>query len=238
MKEKIQNLIANGKLAEALKLFAPYNQDVIILQARLTKLEREKRLGLLKHGTYNRGVNQITYGLLSMLEEMEFDEIPANAQPPLPAPNKTPAQNDTFQKSVFVSYAPEDRDLQKRLRVHLSPLRRSDKINDWSDEELLPGSQLNEEIKKRLHRADIILLLVSPDFLASDDIWDTDIKIAMERHGRSETMVVPIIIRPCQWQDMPFGKLRELPGGAGAVTEWPDPDQAFLKIVEGISRLL
>lgn len=227
MKETILQLIANGKTKLALEQLAKHNREAILLQSTYSRLEREERLGLLDHSTYSLELNKLNYRIISMMEETDFEGNKNQKQPIMPT-----------KKSVFFSYAREDKEFQKRLRTHLSPLRRSEKINDWSDEEITAGSEWDEEIKMRLRTSHIILLLVSPDFLDSDYIWDTELKTAMERHEKGEATVVPIILKPCQWKDMPFGKLQVLPAGAKPVTEWGDQDQAFFNVAEGIKRLL
>ena len=231
MKEKIQQLVANGKTKEALEALAKHNSNAILLQAKYNKLEEDQSIGILERSTYSLELNRINHSITSLLDSTNFNnpnDPPASASPPA-MPTK---------KSVFFSYAHEDKELQQRLRVHLSPLRRSDKINDWSDEEIQAGSEWDEEIKKRLRSANIILLLVSPDFIASDYIWDTELKTAMERHNNGEAIVVPIILKPCQWHEMPFGKLQALPAGAKPVVEWASQDQALYSVAEGIRKLL
>ena len=102
----------------------------------------------------------------------------------------------------------------------------------------MPGKEWDATIKERLRSADIILLLISPDFIDSDYIWDTELKTAMQRHEQGTATVVPIILKPCQWQEMPFGKLQALPAGAKPVTDWPDQDRALNDVAAGIRKLI
>lgn len=74
--------------------------------------------------------------------------------------------------------------------------------------------------------------------MTSDYIWDVEIETAMKRHEAGEATVVPIILKPCQWQDMPFGKLQALPAGTKPITEWPDRDTAFNNVAAGIRKLV
>jgi hypothetical protein len=82
--------------------------------------------------------------------------------------------------------------------------------------------------------AHIVLLLVSADFLASNYCYDIEVTRAMARHEAGEARVIPIILRPVDWQSAPFGQLQALPKDGRPVRSWPDPDEAFLDIALGI----
>jgi TIR domain len=91
----------------------------------------------------------------------------------------------------------------------------------------------------RLNSANIILLLISPDFIDSDYCYDIELKRAMERHETGEARVIPILLRKCAWQDdAPFGKIQALPQNSKAVTSWANRDEAFTDIAEGIKRVI
>lgn len=136
----------------------------------------------------------------------------------------------------MLSYAHEDEDLKKRLDVHLTALKRSGKIETWNDRSIVPGAEWDDTIKMELNTADFILLLVSADFLASDYIWQVEIAKAMERHRNKEAVVIPIFLKPCDWQEMPFAPLQGLPKNAIPVTEFSDREAAFLQIAQEIRR--
>lgn len=138
----------------------------------------------------------------------------------------------------MLSYAHEDEELKNRLDVHLTSLKRSGRVNTWSDRMISPGAEWDDTIKNELNTADIILLLVSVDFLASDYIWKIEIAKAMERHRNNDVLVIPIFLRPCDWRDMPFATLQGLPKDAKPVTEFTDREAAFLEIAQGIRRVV
>src|SRR5690348_17623516 len=112
--------------------------------------------------------------------------------------------------NLFVSYAHEDEALCTRLLTHLSQLRRSG-VDGWYDRRITGGSEWAGQIDEHLEAAQIILLLVSADFLASEYCFDVEMKRALERHDRGQARVVPVILRPCDWQHSPFAKLQALP---------------------------
>lgn len=138
--------------------------------------------------------------------------------------------------SVFFSYSHKDEALRDQLEVHLSMLKRQEVISVWHDRRLLAGDDLDNGISTDLEKADIILLLVSPDFLASEYCYSKEMLRALERHDAGEARVIPVILRPCEWQKAPFGKLVAAPTDGKAVTKWPDRDDAFLDITKAIRR--
>lgn len=117
-------------------------------------------------------------------------------------------------------------------------LKRQGLIETWHDRRIVPGDQFDRVIGTELEAAHLILLLVSPDFLASDYCYDVEMQRAMQRHEAGEARVVPIILRPCDWHEAPFGRLNALPKDGKPVTKWTDFDDAFLDITEGIKRVL
>jgi hypothetical protein len=121
--------------------------------------------------------------------------------------------------------------------MHLSMLKRQGLISTWSDREITSSSEWVGEIDFHINTAQIILLLVSADFLASDYCYDEELKRALERHEAGEAVVLPIILRPTDWTMAPFGKLQALPKDARPITLWSDRDEAFLDIVQGIRRV-
>ena len=139
---------------------------------------------------------------------------------------------------IFISYAHEDEDLKKELDKYLKVLKRSSKVQVWNDRELIGGQEWNETIMSELKKANIILLLISVDFNASDFIWDKELASAMQRHEEGTAHVVPIILRRCEWSNMPYAKLQALPRNATPVTEYADRDAAFTEIGLGIEKLV
>ncbi len=140
--------------------------------------------------------------------------------------------------SVFISYVHEDEDLKKELDKHLKVLKRSSKIQTWNDRELLGGQERDQTIMSELNKANIILLLISVDFIASDSIWDNELKSAMKRHEEGTAYVVPIILRKCDWSSQPYTNLQALPRNATPVTEYPNRDDAFTEIAKGVEDLV
>lgn len=137
---------------------------------------------------------------------------------------------------LFYSYSHKDEDLRDELETHLSMLRRQKVIANWHDRRIVAGEEWGGEIDEHLKTADIILLLVSADFLASDYCYDIELGLAMERHEAGDARVIPVIMRPCDWTGAPFGKLQALPKNARPVKSWPSTDEAFTDVAKGIRK--
>ena len=138
---------------------------------------------------------------------------------------------------IFFSYSHADEDLRNELAKHLSILQREGVITTWHDRRIDPGENLPGQIDDELNRADVVLLLVSADFLASDYCYDVEMKRAMERHEQDTVRVVPVILRPCDWQSAPFGSLMAVPTDGKPVTKHATLDDGFLEVTRAIRRI-
>lgn len=135
---------------------------------------------------------------------------------------------------VLLSYTHADDELRQALGTHLAPLERQGVIATWHDRQLLPGEEWEGEIDRHAEEADLVLLLVSPDFLASDYCYGEEMERALARHRAGEALVVPVILRACDWQSSPFAQLAVLPEDGRAVTGWEDRDAALLAVAQGV----
>ena len=139
---------------------------------------------------------------------------------------------------VFYSYAHEDEKLRDDLKKHLANLKRQGIITDWYDRDISAGEEWDDEIKKHLDSASVILLLISPDFMSSDYISTVEVKRAMERHDARDARVIPIVLRPVDWKGAPFSKLQSLPSDIRPITLWENQDEAFLDVTMGIRKAI
>ncbi len=137
---------------------------------------------------------------------------------------------------LFLCYAHKDEELRQSLEKQLRALRRQGLIDIWHDRQIHAGAEWEGEINKHLNTAQIILLLISPDFMDSDYCYGVEMRRAMDRHQSGEAHVIPIILRPVYWQGAPFGKIQALPTDAIPVVSrnWHSQDEAFYDIIQGI----
>jgi hypothetical protein len=140
---------------------------------------------------------------------------------------------------IFFCYAHEDEPLLNDLKTHLMPLRRMGLIDVWYDRDISAGTEWEQQIKEQLNAAQIILLLVSPDFMNSDYCYGIEMQRALERDKRGEARVIPIILRPVYWQGV-LGTLQALPTDAKPVTDpdWRNLDRALFNVTEGIRKVV
>lgn len=139
---------------------------------------------------------------------------------------------------AFISYSHRDSSALERLHVHLASLKREGRIEAWYDRDILAGGELNEEIAEQLETCELFLLLVSPDFLASDYCVETEMGRALERHDARNARVVPIIIEPCDWAASRLRALKALPQDGKPISEWTNQNLAYLNVIQELRRIL
>ena len=127
--------------------------------------------------------------------------------------------------------------LRNELAKQLDILERQGNIATWHDRRIKPGEEWAGKIAENLKTANLILLLVSADFLASDYIQDVELQHALTRHEEKTARVISIILRPCLWKESKLAQLQVLPIDGKPITTWPDHDTAWLNVVEGILRI-
>jgi len=165
---------------------------------------------------------------------------PTDPLPPTTPTGPHPRGEETGRRrlSVFVSYTHRDEDLRAQLDRHLSALRIEGLIDTWHDRHIRYGTMWRDEIDSNLEAADVILLLISADFLASRYCRDVEMKRAMQRHREGTAQVIPIILRDCDWHGLDVTELQAMPQDGRAVTSWPNQDEAFSQIVKGIRHVV
>jgi hypothetical protein len=136
--------------------------------------------------------------------------------------------------TLYLCYAQKEKTLRVALEAHLQPLKQQGLITTWHDGEIRAGAEWQSELRLHLQTADIILLLISSNFLASDNLYREGMLEALGRHERGEAVVIPILMRPVDWEATSISKLRILPSNGRAVTEWSNRDAAFLDIAREV----
>jgi hypothetical protein len=135
---------------------------------------------------------------------------------------------------LFYSYSHNDETFRVELEKHLAVLRRTGVIDAWHFRQIPPGHEWEGEIDQHLEAAQIILLLISPDFLSSNYCWEVEGRRALERHQQKLSAVIPVVLRACDWIHSPFARLQALPTNAKAIASWSDKDEALTDVAAGI----
>lgn len=145
---------------------------------------------------------------------------------------------EQIQIHVFIAYSRKDTDMLGELVSHLSVLERNAIVTRiWYDGKIGAGAEWDNEIKENLKKSDIILLLISSDFIASEYSYSEEMTKALQLHEDKKAIVVPIILRKCLWEDTPFAKLQVLPKDALPVINWDNKDEPFADITIKIRDL-
>ena len=145
---------------------------------------------------------------------------------------------DAGQVKLFISYSHRDERYLKGLETHLASLRRQGVVADWHDRMISPGEKWRQKINDNLDLADCVLLLVTPDFIASDYCYSVEMEQALDKHREGRILILPIIVRPVDWQHTPLGELQVLPKDGKPIVEWSIRDRAWLDVTRGLRLAL
>ncbi|TRX03041.1 toll/interleukin-1 receptor domain-containing protein [Candidatus Methylobacter oryzae] len=152
--------------------------------------------------------------------------------------------DEQWRARVFISYSSKDAKLKDQLMIRLKPMRESaGLIECWHDRLITPGEEWDGEIKKQLEQADVILLLVSAQFLASDYIRGVEIQRAVELSNAGKAQVIPIILEQCGWEKEVFCKLNGLPRKGKPIRDtkpqrnaWYEVEKELREVFEDLRR--
>jgi Leucine-rich repeat (LRR) protein/GTPase SAR1 family protein len=151
---------------------------------------------------------------------------------------------------IFFSYSHKDTELMNRLNIHLAPLKRDrDDIEVWTDRAIQPGEEWDTAIKDNLTKADVVLFLVSADFIASSYIWEKEIPAALQEietiqasRQTTKKKVIPIYLRPFDYSSTFLANLELIPknkeGYLQAISQWPNMDEAFTEVAQKIKGII
>jgi molecular chaperone DnaK len=232
-------------LAEVKRALASKDTDAIrSATERVAQVSQEMGTAIYEQALQPSGVGQaVQVSADEVAEDDILDEV--HGQPVLTAAATTSYENrrrdaasDSPALSAFVSYSHKDERYRRTLDTSLAQLKRNGLISVWYDRKILPGQQWNREIDRNLETADIVLVLVSPDFLASEYAYTREMQVAIERHHAGRTTVIPIILRPSDWQSSPLGSLQALPTDGRPISIWNKRDQAWLDVIHGLRKLV
>lgn len=137
---------------------------------------------------------------------------------------------------LFFSYSHKDGDLRDELEIHLAALKREGVIETWHDRRIGAGKEFGREISRNLEEADIILLLISPYFIASDYCYENEMGCAMKRHDEGTAQVIPVILHPCDWQNLAFGKFNATPNDGKPISNFSNKHDGFLQAARAIRK--
>lgn len=141
---------------------------------------------------------------------------------------------------VFYSYSHKDEILKEEFESHMSGLKRKGLIEEWHDRKIIPGQKWEDQISSNIEDAHIVLFLVSSDFIASEYCYNIEVLKSVERHNSGKCIVVPVILRECDWEGTPFESIQGLPTDMKPIKSrhWHDKDEAFTDTVKGLKKII
>lgn len=139
---------------------------------------------------------------------------------------------------LVYAYAPSDEVFREQLSAHLQPLIQKGLLSEWHEQLIPAGSNPKQERQKAWQSADILLLLLSADYFASDAFDPDEIERALGRHRSGHMHVIPLLLRPCDWQSTLVAEVQSLPRNGKPVTLWENRDDALFSVVQELRRLI
>jgi hypothetical protein len=194
----------------------------------IARPDNNLRNHIIINSKYKKLFKEMITPILTLTKKLDI--LTSNNTDPLP----TPAPG----VKIFISYSHKDQAIKDELRKHLSGLRGKNKIDDWDDRKILPGEVWDNAIKKALEQADIYIFLISADFIASEYIRKVEIAHALERHKASKAKLIPVLARPCDFENSLLSHIQALPKDLKAITSWDNQDEAYVNIVDELKRIL
>jgi len=242
-------LYVSGPISSRRRLLAVIRSDFERIHRDIHKLQPDEMVPIPQHANV-----VVPYQKLLAMEEAKIRKFPEYADGKvfdvdvqellngvdLEGTRRNARKVDDLRQAVqlFYSYAHKDEALRNELETHLKLLHRQGLIDSWQDRKVEAGGAWKQRIDDKLEHADIILLLVSADFIASDYCYDKEMKRALERERDGDARVIPILVRDVNWEGAPFAKLQPLPKDGLPVIKWPDKDSAWRNVAEGIERVV
>ena len=139
---------------------------------------------------------------------------------------------------MLLCYSPQDKRIAKKLKNHLSMLRYNGLVDIWDHADILPGAELRQETRNHFDSAQVILLLISSTFLASEYFYSVEVQATIRRHESKKTVVIPVILHPVIWQMPPLDKLLPLPDEAKAISDWKTQDKGCENVANRIREVI
>jgi WD40 repeat protein len=137
--------------------------------------------------------------------------------------------------TVFISYSHGDQLQMQGLRDHLTAMEVTGEAEIWTDRQIGPGADWDAAIDERLERADVVLLLLSSDFIASA-YCRREMERAMSRADRGDAVVMPILLRQCDWLALPVARYQALPGDGQTVAGARDLDEVRSAVAKNVRK--
>ena len=140
--------------------------------------------------------------------------------------------------NLFISYSHKDEKFKEDFEDHLSSLKDQNIIDVWHDREIIAGQEWKDEIDENLANSEIIIFLVSASFNSSQYCTSIELTQAIKQHQEGKSILIPVIIRHCDWQAYSYGKFQGLPKDGKPIASWSDSDEGWLDVIQGLKKTI
>jgi len=229
-------------------VFCTIEKGQLLFESEINDPQRSNQGSLL---FYMRGSSQKQ--LLSELRQLiakisphrryqEFFTAPGQQREELPKfieqhENKPEENIMSNTVKLFISYSHKDESHKNELELCLKTIKRRLPLEYWDDRQIVAGELVDGQISKNLQEANIVVLLISRNFFASDYCFSTEMEKALKQYEKGNNIVIPIIIRAtADWRDFEIGKITALPKDAIPLSDWDDADDFWASVQSGISK--
>ena len=240
--ERRINVVVKGPKEERLFLLGVIQADFRSLHEQISGLGQTEELEVEDHpGVFVPVLGLIADELRGLTESSASTiegSISFGASAQLNRLSEPPARRDEWRPRVFISYSSTDARLKDDLLVRLKPMQATQGLVDvWEDRCIIPGEDWDGVIRKELEIADVVLLMVSPKFLASNYINGVEVAAAVSRAKAGEALVIPIILEKCGYKHAPFGHFNALPRKGQPVRDRKPQRNAWYEIEEELRNI-
>ena len=140
--------------------------------------------------------------------------------------------------SLFISYSHKDELFRDELRGALTAYERKGEIVAWDDTRIEAGQRWEPEILDNLKRADLVVMLLSDDFIRSDYCMLKEMKVAKRRDAEGKCAIIPVVVRACAFQKIELGQLQAIIPANKPVKQHRDRDAAWLEVTKQLDRVI
>jgi len=209
-------------------------QEMVPLPGQLDILVSYKELVALE----KNGIKRFPKLMGTQVREVDVNELLNGIELKVALSREKPLSEQNQAIKLFYSYSHKDERLREELETHLKLLLRQGLIAHWFDRRIEAADDWKHNIDNNVEQADIILLLISADFIASDYCYGLEMARALSRQENGEVKIIPIILRDVNWRMAPFDKLQALPKDGKAITAWSNRDSAWKDVADGIEKVI
>lgn len=139
--------------------------------------------------------------------------------------------------NIFISSVGADEAFRQEIKKRITILGRNIDLEVLYESEIKAGDDWRKEIKECFSQSEIVLLLISPDYVASEFHYTEILEKTIQKVKSGGSRVVPVHVRSVSWNELPIEELLPVPKEKN-LSAWEDRDAAFLHVKEEIKNVI